>query len=130
MPTRDEQEEHLISWTDIIKKKFKHDLEIILDTRDYKRRVLIGIESFLRSHCSQAGLKKEECWIRRPGETTAILAIPKVMKERFLNWFDRHLENQFYAFDPNTDQLESIMKSPKPSKLIDTEMVSFKVFFD
>ena len=67
--------------------------------RDDKRRVVTGVEDFIQKNCGKAKLRKEDCWVRKPGDIEKTLAIPVALRELFLNWFDLHVNNLFFSYE-------------------------------
>ena len=95
------QSASLLSWKDLVEKSFPGQFqEIMEEPRDYGKRVLTGIDSFLKTHAKEIkGRSAEDCWIQNPGETSRTLAIPIELRDAFLTWFGEHLNSCFYQFD-------------------------------
>lgn len=86
-------------WRDLVNTRFRSEMDAISGQRDYSRRVRTGVEKFIHDNCGAAGKKEDECYVRKIGSAKRILAIPVLIQDRFLEWFEKHLNNCFWDYE-------------------------------
>lgn len=88
---------YVFSWRDLV--SVRHQNSDLLQVRSlvYKR-ILQGVDSFVKEHIPRLGCTVDECQIRSTNGSITSFGIPIQFVDAFYSWFDKQLEDRFSKY--------------------------------